>query len=489
MISPVDLSSPLDPLHSGAWLRLLRLIKVRKGFSLIIAQYSEMAYRDALIRFQRQQAPAACYEVTEKTTDFFTFETELKQACAIHAVLHVTGLDDSRAWRRKFFQGLNYHREQIAEQCPSCLILWLHEEALKALANQAADFWAWRNAVLDFSRIKAPVLREVPDEISNTERASHAERQARIESISAYLDAREQLDDNDAGLLLERGQLYTGLGLLTPALTDLQQAQSLYREADDRRDAAICAGEIARIKVFQGDVDAAFRLHEERLQVFEALGDARSRAATLSDIARITVAQGDVDAARRLHEAILQVCEALGDARGRAVTLGDIAHIKVSKGDVDAALRLYEEILQVCEALGDARGRAVTLGDIAHIKVSKGDVGAALRLHEEEIKVYEALGDVRERAFTLGNIARIKLSKGDVDAALRLHEEEIKVYEALGDARSRAVTLGDIARIKVSKGDVDAALRLHEEKLKVMEALGDARSRAVTLGDIAEIRL
>ena len=41
------------------------------------------------------------------------------------------------------------------------------------------------------------------------------------------------------------------------------------------------------------EVDAALSLHEERLQVFDALGDQRSRAVTLGDIARIKVSRGE----------------------------------------------------------------------------------------------------------------------------------------------------------------------------------------------------
>ena len=49
-------------------------------------------------------------------------------------------------------------------------------------------------------------------------------------------------------------------------------------------------------------MDAALTLHEEQVEVFEALGDRRSRAVTLGDIARIKTAKGEVDAALTLHE-------------------------------------------------------------------------------------------------------------------------------------------------------------------------------------------
>ena len=91
-------------------------------------------------------------------------------------------------------------------------------------------------------------------------------------------------------------------------------------------------------------MDAALELSQrETARSFESLGEQRSRAVTLGDIARIKVSRGDVDAALELHNEMLRVFESLGDQRERAVTLGDIARIKVSRGDVDAALELHNE--------------------------------------------------------------------------------------------------------------------------------------------------
>ena len=301
-----------------------------------------------------------------------------------------------------------------------------------------------------------------------------------VEEENVTVDAHDH-----AATLLSYARTLVNQGQPDRAVTFLERARSLLPPG---REQSVVLGDIARIRADKGEVDAALQLHQERLEIFEALGDKRERAVTLGDIARIRAAKGEVDAALQLHQERLEIFEALGDKRERAVTLGDIARIRAAKGEVDAALQLHQDMMEIFEALGDKRSRAVTLGDIARIRAAKGEVDAALQLHQERLKVYEALGDKRSRAVTLGDIARIRAAKGEVDAALQLHQDMMEIFEALGDKRSRAVTLGDIARIRADKGEVDAALQLHQERLEIFEALGDKRERAVTLGDIARIR-
>ncbi len=239
-------------------------------------------------------------------------------------------------------------------------------------------------------------------------------------------------------------------------------------EADVGQNAATLVTH-ARALVDQGQPDEALK-HLQ--QAKKLLPSGRERAIVTGDIARILTDKGEVDAALKLHQEEIAIYEALGDKRSRAVTLGDIARILTAKGEVDAALRLHQERLMVYEALGNKRGRAVALGDIARILTDKGEVHVALKLHQEEIAIYEALGDKRFRAITLGDIANIHASRGNADKALELHDEELKIYEELGDIDSKAVTLWDIAQIEIRQQKLKKAFNHVSESYDVMLKLG-----------------
>ncbi|MDY6991983.1 MAG: hypothetical protein SVR94_05175, partial [Pseudomonadota bacterium] len=182
-----------------------------------------------------------------------------------------------------FFQGLNYHRELIAERCPAILIFWLSESGVRQLATQAADFWAWRSGVFDFSVPLQPRPAAIAERIDE-DRASRAERLARIEAIGEYLADYTESDSRRADLLQECGILQESLGEWALAMADLEAARTLYQALADQLNATITLGYIARIKTDQGEIEAALNLYQYSLQLFEKLGARREYAIISEEI-------------------------------------------------------------------------------------------------------------------------------------------------------------------------------------------------------------
>jgi len=347
--------------------------------------------------------------------------------------------------------------------------------ALRYLAGkfeyQPAADWAKRIlAIVDAAGFSASVrlLRiaaELCQQIGGVADASvFRERAMKLITQGGELDAIQ-----NAATLTAHARALEQQGQSDEALAHLEQAKKLLPPGGQQ---AIVSGEIAKVLAAKGEVDAALRLHQERLAIFEALGDKWERAVTLGDIARIWRVKGEVDTALLLHQERLAIFEALGDKRSRAVTLGDIARIRAAKGEVDAALRLHQERLAIFEALGDKRSRAVTLGDIARIQAAKGEVDAALRLHQEEIAIYEALGDKRSRAVTLGDIARILKGKGEVDAALSLLNERLTVSRELGDLDGIAAASFDLGGIEIQRQQGQEASEHWSEAYTIFQKMG-----------------
>jgi tetratricopeptide (TPR) repeat protein len=302
------------------------------------------------------------------------------------------------------------------------------------------------------------------------------------------LQQQQELDEYiRLGVMLSQVGLFVQQGEIEKSFDQLKVCEMGFADIGYLREVAIVKGQTARIKVNQGDVEAALTLYYEMLGVFEHFGDQRSRALALGSIARILVDRGEVEAALTLHHEAMTVYERLGAQRERALALGDIARTLFDRGEAEEALTLHREALNIYECLGAQRDRAMTLGDIARILVDRGEFEAALTLHHERKSVFERLGDQRERAVTLSDIARILVERGEFEAALTLHHEAMTVYERLGAQRERALALGGIARIFNNQGDIEAALNLYQEALVVLERLGDQRSKALILGDIARI--
>ena len=476
-----DVTRPLRSEHSGAFLRLQRLLEGRRSFTLCFLIYSDSFYRDQAASFLEEQLGAKVRvsidgDISIGTEDLF----ERLNAAPLGAPSQLMGLEHWPEGIDNLLTRLNYRREALAERCTRPLLFWVLSRDLNEVAIKAADLWAWRSGVFDFTLPTDTSSRLLHrSRIDPWGAADTPRRRARIEELQQYLAARPSLRPIDVDLLLELGDLQRYLGELVQAEDAYSRAEDALSDMDDQRRRAITRGRIADIFQARGQLDEALCIRtEEELPVYRKLGDMRAIAVTQGQIADILQIRGQFDEALRIRtEEALPVYERLGDMRSIAITQGRIADIFQARGQLDEALHIRtEEELRVYERLGDARSIAITRGQIADILQARGQLDEALHIRtEEELPVYRKLGDVRSIAITRGQIADILQARGQLDEALRIRlEEELPVYEKLGDVHAIAVTRGQIADILGTRGQVEEALRIYErDVLEYIEALGD----------------
>ena len=398
--------------HSGAFLRLLRMLEGRSSFALCFLTYSDSSYRDKVADFLEARLCARVRVTIDPDSPIGTEALfEKLSADRDGGSAQLTGLERWPEGLDDLLTRLNYRRGALAERCARPLLVWVSSQHLRDLAIRAADLWAWRSGVFDFSlpadndssiRLLSPYARET---------SAAPRRVERIEELQKHLDGRPHWRAVDVDLALELGDLQVSLGNVEEAEAAYRKARGALSSLDDRRLIAIAEGRIADILEARGEFDEALRIRtEEELPVYERLGDVRARALVQGKIADILQTRGELDEALRIRgEEELPVYERLGDVRSRAIVQAQIADILEARGELDDALRIRtDEALPVFERLGDVRSCAVTLGRIADILEVRGELDEAFRIRTEvELPVYEQLGDARARAFTQGQIADI----------------------------------------------------------------------------------
>ena len=432
-------SWPLCSEHSGAFLRLRRLLEGRRSFTLCFLTYSDSFYRDEAAGFLERRLDAAVRvsidrEVRIGTEDLF----ERLSADPHRGPAQLMGLEHWPEGLDNLLTRLNHRREALAKRCARPLLFWVLSRDLGAVATGAADLWAWRSGVFDFTLPALPRTGALHRSRIGQEMADTPRRRARMEELQEYLAARSSLRPIDVDLLVELGDLRRSLGEVVEAEDAYSRAQDALSNMDDRRRQAITRGRIADLLEARGQLDEALRIRtEEELPVYERLGDVRSRAITQGKVADVLQARGRLDEALRIRtEEELPVYEQLGDARSRAITQSKIADVLQAREQLDEALRIRtEEQLPVFDRLGDVRSRAMTQGQIADVLQARGQLDEALRIRtEEELPVYERLGDMRSRAITRSLIADILEARGQPDEALGIYERHVLPdIEAIGN--------------------------------------------------------
>ena len=486
---------PLLSEHSGAFLRLQRLLSRKEGFSLCFLTFSDSAYRDRVAAYFAEHLRASTWVKIDRHEVIGTellFDRLNKGARGQPAQL--SGLEHWKEGLDDLLARLNHRRDALAARCPRPLLFWVLTKDAEVVATRAADLWAWRSGLFAFSLPTDSVTARLPpSDFPFLSDADAEKRRARMCELQDHLGETLPTLAYDVSLLIELGDLQRALGDWDSAERTYKRAERASSDLDDRRRKTLVRSRVADLFVDRGRLDAALRIFtEEALPVYEQLGDVHEAAVTRGWIADILQARGEFDEALRIRtEDQLPVYERLGDVRSAAVAKGRIADILQARGEFDEALRIRtEDQLPVYERLGDVRSAAVAKGRIADILQARGELDEALRIRtEDELPVYERLGDVRSAAMTKGQVADILQARGELDEALRIRtEDELPVYERLGDVRSAAVAKGGIADIFQARGRFDEALRIRtEDELPVYERLGDVRAAAVTKSRIADI--
>ncbi|MCW5211417.1 tetratricopeptide repeat protein [Desulfobulbus sp. TB] len=465
----------VQPEQSGTLLRLQNLIQRGSGFGLLILQQNRPSYRDGLIAFLGRENSRVLN--LKKLGDFAAFEAELEQQ-GQNRMLHLINLESlGEEKKQSFFKGLNYHREHIARTCAGILAFWLPEPLVREMALQAADFWAWREQVLDFSLSVEPVERVAFDRATNWN-IEVSRKQARIKEIeSFFVHSVEQPSLAAADLKRELGNLYESIGEYNRAQKMQERAISEYKELDEAQAEAAAQRDLARLVAAQGDIDESLLILTEKiLPVFQKLGNEVEEANTFGEIATVLYDLGDHDKALEIRRRKqLPIYERLNHNRSKAVTLVYIADILYKRSQPNEALRIYKtEVLPVYEKIGDDRERAIVMGKIADILQDHGQFDQALRIRQnEELPIYERLGETREKGLTQSKIADILRFRGQFEEALKIYKNKVlPVFEKLNDVRLLMFTRVNYALL-LHEIDAEANKERIEELLRL--ALAAAR--------------
>ncbi|HIQ16271.1 MAG TPA: hypothetical protein EYH38_12035, partial [Leucothrix sp.] len=294
----------LNPQHSGSLIRLQTLLGKLKGFNALVAEHNHSAYRDGLIHFiQQSQAHSLILDIKE-LGGFSEFEQAYNTLEDSISSVHLINLESLEAKEQQaFFRGINYHREHLARSLQGNLIFWLNKRLIKKMALEAADFWAWREQVLNFS-VREENTKRNQEGWNKIVNLDSPEKRQRISEINDFLQkASEDKNITRADLHQELGRLYWSVGDYAKAENVLQIAINTYAVLDEAQSKAVSQRDLAEIWNTQGEKDKALTLLKNKvLPIFKQLKNEGSKAVTMGKIADILQSRGELDEALRIRQ-------------------------------------------------------------------------------------------------------------------------------------------------------------------------------------------
>ena len=295
-----------------------------------------------------------------------------------------------------------------------------------------------------------------------------------------------------AELLMTLGEVYTGLGLYSPAADLLARARAIPNQSPAAQlGQTISIGELEFQRGNDRRADELLGQAERQLAVVPDAGISK-RARLWLDRGEVAAKlERDADADRYLHQA-LQSSAAAVDAELKARALAGLGMTAFYAGDMDAAQRWYDQALveriRVSGEFHPATSESLNaLGSIAYMR---GDSRVAERYFLRSLAVdRKVLGPTHTSvAVTMNNIGRLRLERREFASAAGILDEAMTIFQAQRvEVHDEAIfALSNLGLAELGLGRSRQAEALITRALKA--AIADQhRLRGPILTDLADL--
>jgi non-specific serine/threonine protein kinase len=334
-----------------------------------------------------------------------------------------------------------------------------------------------------------------------------------------------------ARLLLSHGVMTHMQGAPTEAGLIFEEAEELFREAEDEHSVAVTLNHLSWCMYLAGEPARAIALAEEALAVHERFDDSRGIAVAHNNLGWVRFYhRGELAQAREHLERAFRGQQSLGDPRGVAFTSTTLAVLEMWMGNVERARALLKVGTDAAYRTGDVIHRATThlwsvviaydalgsedavasldawlatvrahgflfgtslaLRTAGDIRRDAGDAAGAEPLYAESVALMRR-GDTANLAQVLTRQADARRQRGALTEAHHALDEAFAITRRLGSRFLLPECLDVLARVRRDEGDARAAARLFGAAERQRTAIGAVlppRRRAPHAGEIDSLR-
>jgi predicted ATPase/class 3 adenylate cyclase len=170
------------------------------------------------------------------------------------------------------------------------------------------------------------------------------------------------------------------------------EAESIYRELDDRPALADAMYNVGSVAALRGDMPRAFAKLGEGEEIGRQLGDDAIVGRFLQGEGYLAFMSDDLDRARPPLEEALQVAERGDDRMAVGVGHHTVAQVARLQGRLDEAAVHYRQAIRIGHELGDAASLTEPLQGLAAVAIASGDAARGVRLLAANAAIRERLG-------------------------------------------------------------------------------------------------
>jgi tetratricopeptide (TPR) repeat protein len=300
---------------------------------------------------------------------------------------------------------LNFKREEIIDHRVK-VVFWVTDKELTRIGNEAPDFFAFRNRVVEFVEVPLPEERRpaLVEFALETEYRSLDEIKHGIELKETLLSELSEADEISGYLLSSLGILYFQISSYEKAIEYHEKALDISRKIGDRKGEGNQLGNLGIVYSDLGQVEKAIDYYEQALVIAKEIGDRRGEGNNLGNLGIAYRNLGQVEKAIEYYQKVLVIVKEIGDRQGEGATLGSFGNAYSDLGQVKKAVEYYEQALVISKEIGDRRREGATLGSLGNAYSDLGQVEKAIDYYQKALVIAKEIGDRRGEGNRLNNL-------------------------------------------------------------------------------------
>jgi tetratricopeptide (TPR) repeat protein len=304
---------------------------------------------------------------------------------------------------------LNFKREDIIDHQVKA-VFWVTEKELTCIGNEAPDFFAFRNRVIEFIEVSLaeeskPALVEFAPE---TEYKSLDEIKRSIELKESLLLELSKDDEISGYLMGSLGILYNQIGSYKKAIKYHKKALVISREIGDKRGEGKRLGNLGNAYLNLGKVKKAIKYYQNALVISKEIGDRQEEGARLVTLGNAYFILGQVEKAIEYYQNALVIAKEIGDRRGEGNAIGNLGNVCRYLGHVEKAMEYYQKTLVIAREIGDRRNEGIWLGNLGIAYRNQGQVKKAIECYEQALDIGKEIKDLKIINFCEENIESLQ---------------------------------------------------------------------------------
>ncbi|MEU1179236.1 tetratricopeptide repeat protein [Streptomyces sp. NPDC005820] len=287
-------------------------------------------------------------------------------------------------------------------------------------------------------------------------------------------DAARLIGDpaSEARALLGIGTAYWQLARHEPARRHLEDALTLFRQAEDTTGQARALVNLGLVDERLGRFESAVGCLEQALALYRKAGDRSGEAIVLKDLATVEGQLGRYgEAADRLQQA-LALFRRTGNRYLEAHALNDLGTVEARLDRLDSAARHQEQALILLREVGDRYGEAGALHSLGIVHTRLDRPAQAAECHRQALALYRQNGDRDGEARALNGLGEAALAAGRPADALTPHTDALVIAEDIGNPGQQARAHSGLGDAHRALGDTSLAVRCYERALALYTDLG-----------------